>query len=385
MAAELRIAFVIPILGCGGAEVLLCAVMEELHKRNYSIICICLHPHHYSIQNLPNREFVLNELKPLITNSSISSSFTKGLKSDITDYQRILEEFRPDIVHSHLYEAELFSRFYIYPGARYITHGHDNMPQFRKFDFKTLFNKRLLTNYLEYRWLCKRYVRTDSHFIAISKDVEQWFLTNLPSSLQKNVHLLPNGFNFNYYNQGSRIRKPEKCLRIVSVGNLVEKKNHKLLIDIAALLKSRKIDFTIDIFGFGVLLDALKEECVRLNVANEVIFHGSVGNIHERLKQADIYVHPATYEPFGLVLLEAMANGLPIIAMDGQGNRELIQDGINGYMIWKNNPELFAEKIIELVGSETKMQTMSEAAIKFSKEYSIEGYVSKLLDIYLKA
>ena len=257
MESELKIAFVVPILGCGGAEVLLCAVMEELHKRNYRIICICLHPHHYSIQNLPNREFVLNKLKPFITNSYISSSFAKGLKSDITDYQRILEEFRPDIVHSHLYEAELLSRFYTYPGARYITHGHDNMPQFRRFALNTLFNKTLLTNYKEYYWLCKAYKQVNNHFIAISKDVEQWFLTNLPSSLQKNVHLLPNGFNFNYYNQGSLIRKPENKIRLISIGNLVKKKNHQLLIQLAQILKKRNLDFSIDVYGYGILMESL--------------------------------------------------------------------------------------------------------------------------------
>ena len=378
----MKIAYVIPTLACGGAEVLLGAIMQELHKEGHSIRCICLRPPHSSFINFPNKDFIEKVIQPVITTSKIEFSFFGGARIENSNFRQLLEDFKPDVIHSHLYEAELLSRSYVYPNARYVTHGHDNMPQFRRFTLNTLFNKTLLTNYKEYYWLCKAYKQVNNHFIAISKDVEQWFLTNLPSSLQKNVHLLPNGFNFNYYNQGSRIRKPEKYLRIVSVGNLVEKKNHKLLIGIAALLKSRKIDCTIDIFGFGVLLEALKEECVRLNVANEVTFHGSVGNIHERLKLADIYVHPATYEPFGLVLLEAMANGLPIIAMDGQGNRELIQDGINGYMIWKNEPELFVDALLKVIASEEMMESMSTSAVEFSRKYRIEAYVSKLLDIY---
>jgi hypothetical protein len=71
----MRIIFVIPTLACGGAEVLLGAIMQELHKEGYSILCVCLRSPHSSFINFPNKDFIEQVIQPVITTSKIEFSF----------------------------------------------------------------------------------------------------------------------------------------------------------------------------------------------------------------------------------------------------------------------------------------------------------------------
>ena len=104
--------------------------------------------------------------------------------------------------------------------------------------------------------------------------------------------------------------------------------------------------------------------------------------IEEFVWQSDVYVHTATYEPLGLVLIEAMAAGLPVVALDGGGNQDLIVQGENGYIIEKGIPDLFAEKIWVLWNNKAEYQRISKYAENFAKKYDIKDYVKNLIDLY---
>ena len=77
-----------------------------------------------------------------------------------------------------------------------------------------------------------------------------------------------------------------------------------------------------------------------------------------------------------------MASGLPVVTLDGKGNRDLIEQGKNGYMIYDQDPELFADRIIEIWNDKIKYREMSEFAQKFAKQYDMKNYVEQLLDLY---
>jgi spore coat protein SA len=96
------------------------------------------------------------------------------------------------------------------------------------------------------------------------------------------------------------------------------------------------------------------------------------------LWKSDIYVHTATYEPLGLVLLEAMAAGLPVVTLDGGGNRDLIENGKNGFIINNQNPKHFAEKILEVKDNEE----MKKYNVKFAQKFDIDHYTHKQLELY---
>jgi glycosyltransferase involved in cell wall biosynthesis len=244
-------------------------------------------------------------------------------------------------------------------------------------------NKQALTNLIERRWLMKQYQKTNTTFIAISKDVESFFLQNLDKKLCNNIVLLNNGIDTSRFRNDieRKVAKGDK-IKIISVGNLVPKKNHRFLIDIAVELKQRNCVFSIDILGYGILQVELEKYAKEKEVSDFIMYRGNVKNVEDYLKEANLYVHPANYEPLGLVIIEAMASGLPVICLDGKGNRDLMVQGKNGYIFQEQNAEMFTEQIIELMNDSEKYKEISSFAKEFSLQFDIKNYCEKLVEIY---
>ena len=140
---------------------------------------ICLHPSDVSYQNFPNKEFLDNQIQPIqITSTVIFKPFRKTRISN-EEYKRIVDDFKPDVIHSNLYESEFVAYSYIRNGTKYFSHTHDNMPRLKGFSLATLWNKRKFTDYYESCWLKKRYGLANANFICISEDNK--------NALQKNI------------------------------------------------------------------------------------------------------------------------------------------------------------------------------------------------------
>jgi len=253
------------------------------------------------------------------------------------------------------------------------------MVQFKNFSLKTLFNKQKLTNYYEKKYLFKRYKKNGgNHFIAISKDTKKYFEKTAKSYLLTKIS---NAIDYNkFYNKRKFIDK--KQIVIANIGSFIKKKNQAFIFEIAKKLTERNVIFCINILGDGINRNSLIEKARILNLEKYIIFHGSVNNVEEYLWNSDIYLHTATYEALGLVLLEAMASGLPVITLDGKGNRDLIEEGKNGYMLYNQNAEDFANQIVKLWNDKEKYRQMSKYAQQFAVKYDIVPYVERLLELY---
>jgi glycosyltransferase involved in cell wall biosynthesis len=116
--------------------------------------------------------------------------------------------------------------------------------------------------------------------------------------------------------------------------------------------------------------------------ADKIYFHGSVENVENYLWTADIYVHSAKSEALGLTIIEAMAAGLPVVTLDGKGNRDLIESGKNGYMIFNEDADEFAEKVLEIWKNKEIHKTMSQYAENYARKFDISDYIERLLSIY---
>ena len=139
--------------------------------------------------------------------------------------------------------------------------------------------------------------------------------------------------------------------------------------------------------SLGVLLLHPKRKKIEIKIDDlklndHITLKGNVTDIVSYLNDADLYVHSATSEPFGLVLLEAMASGLPVIALDGKGNRDFIIDDQNGYIIDELSISKMGNKIIEILHNEDTYQRISKNAVETSKEYAMSEYVNKLISLY---
>lgn len=370
-----RILYIIPNLQKGGAERLVLDICNELAKRDGVVVKLIT----FTEQN--EYVFLTQNIDWEVVPASIRLSLTKRNSFLVGQLQRSIDEFKPDVIHTHLFEAEIVSRCCFYPQAKWFSHCHDNMVQFRNFSMKTLFNKKLFTHYYEKRFLFKRYkANGGNRFIAISKNAESYFKRNVGTFV---VALLCNAINFSNFYKLKEFPLSQSKLKIINIGSLVDKKNQKFLIEVAQVLSDRNVDFQLNLLGDGRNRADLQQRILENKLASYVCLSGCVDAVEEYLWQSDIYVHSATYEPLGLVLIEAMASGLPVITLDGKGNRDLIEEGRNGYMLNTQNAEEFADKIMELWNNQEQYLKMSENAQEFAKKYNIKEYVDNLLNLYI--
>jgi glycosyltransferase involved in cell wall biosynthesis len=366
----MKIIHVIPNLNKGGAERLVQDICTEIYKRNsHEIKLITFGELPSKHTNLPFHQHI---------NSSFSPSITSRSVIKVESLQQFIVNYKPDIIHSHLWKTEILLTKINSGSALRISHVHDNISQLTKIKFPL--KKTELTNLYERKIFFKK---NSNNFICISNDTLKFAKRVLPKKKHSKTHLLPNAINYNSF--FSKKKKKHDKINLINIGSFVPKKNQifalKILKKIIDLGHPAKLTF----LGDGPLKKSIKNQTKKLKLENHVIFMGNVENVTDYLENSNIYLHTAHYEPFGLVLLEAMAGGLPVVSLDGGGNRDFINNDENGYLLNNENQDEFANKIIKLFYDKIKYKKFVQNGHTTAKKHDIKNYVDRLLEIYLKA
>lgn len=173
-------------------------------------------------------------------------------------------------------------------------------------------------------------------------------------------------------------------LKLVYVGRLVREKNVIALFDCLSLLPPELYEF--DCVGYGAQWDALQQYAY--TVCNldpqRVRFHHKP---HEAAlvtfyTQADLFLFPSTTDTQGLVLAEAMARGTPVLALDGPGQRAIIRDGYNGYLV--ATAQAMAACIVQLAHNIQLLERLRLGAYATAQHYTREQHVVQLERVYTK-
>ena len=375
----MKILHIIPSLRKGGAERYVLDLCLELNKRpniEYQLLVL---------SDEDDYKYLSSDVKILKMEEPFVPSILRKSIVNVAQYQSLIENYRPDIIHTHLFSAEIFTSIYVPRNIAFVVHGHDNMRQFRKLSLSTFSERSKLTEFYEKQLLINNKYKKNSntYFIANSPDTFSYFQNVVPKFLKKNVKLIEIGFDFNRFFYPEKSYKPTRSnFSIVNVGSYVEKKNHKFIIDIAQILKNKGFKFEINLLGSGELVEQIKQLIIHWKLEDCVFVRGNVDYVEEWLDKADIYLHTAYYEPFGLVLLEAMAAGLPCVILDGKGNRNLVRDDYNGYLFSEQNAKLFAYKIIEIADDIKLLEKLSRNAQDFAETYDIARKTDELIEFY---
>jgi glycosyltransferase EpsD len=379
----LNILHIIPTLSKGGAERLVLDIVKKLNSLNNIDARLVIFR--------ADIKYDVSEIKQLISivPSSVQLSFMKKWEINVSNLQEYIDNFKPDIIHTHLFEAELVSRFCKYPKARWFSHVHDNLVQFKDWSYSSI-SKTSITNWYEKQILFKQYKKNSgTHFIAISKHTES-YIKSIQSKYS--VTLLHNAIDVKRFQKPTyhiksiqngglssvEVNHSPITINLINIGSFVPKKNQTFLLDIVIELSERGVHANCLFLGDGPLKIKVENRVKELGISNQCLFFGNVENVEEYLWQSDLYVHTASYEPLGLVLLEAMASALPVVTLDGGGNRDLVIDGKNGYLIEKQDPKEFADRILEIYQN----KEMSEFNAEYAKQFDIVAYCEKLISIY---
>ena len=136
-------------------------------------------------------------------------------------------------------------------------------------------------------------------------------------------------------------------LELLSAARLTQAKGHAVLLQALEELSRRGVEVRLTIVGEGPKRCDLERLARELGVDPRIRFEGAVGRerIHEYYRRADVFCLPSFAEGVPVVLMEAMATELPVVATDVMGVRELVDDGVNGLLVRPSRPDLLADAI----------------------------------------
>jgi glycosyltransferase involved in cell wall biosynthesis len=125
----------------------------------------------------------------------------------------------------------------------------------------------------------------------------------------------------------------------------------------------------------------LKQQIKTLHLNEKVILAGLQHNIPEWMQAIDVIVHASDNEPFGLVIVEAMALGKPVVAGDRGGPREIITPGVNGLLSPYNDPDRLAAHILQYLNDPVFARQMGVAARQKALSFSSDRYATRFIQV----
>jgi len=261
-------------------------------------------------------------------------NFLLRLLGSFIAFEKLLKMgFRPDIIHIHIFSAPLtvllISKLY---GIPLILTEHAAEFTGGDLRFWEIWRARLVMKFCQI-------------VLPVTSDLEKALRSY---GINKPYKVIPNVVDcLNFRPLAREILDEHRAIkptRFLSVGNLIPRKNFSLLIRAGAILARKRKDFEIWIVGDGPERGKLEDLAEKEGIRNVVRFLGGKKplEVAEIMRQAHIFVFPTLNETFGCVAVEAMASGLPVIATNAAGVREIV-DSTTGILVPLNDAEALAK------------------------------------------
>ncbi|HXW68854.1 MAG TPA: glycosyltransferase family 4 protein [Dissulfurispiraceae bacterium] len=225
------------------------------------------------------------------------------------------------------------------------------------------------------KWLS---LKVTSRFIAVSESVKKDFINC--SINPDSVVVVPNCIDIKEFCVS---QKKDEAPTIVCVARLDHYiKGQDILIKALPIVKERIQAFKCQLIGEGPSRPFLEQMVKDLGLTEAVSFMGVRNDVAALLSQADLFVLPSRYEGFGIVILEAMASGLPVIISNIDGPAEIVTDGKDGLHFRSGDERDLADKITALLVDKDLRKRMAEASLRRVLGYSIEVMYDRYLSVY---
>jgi len=243
------------------------------------------------------------------------------------------------------------------------------------------FTKQIITGYL------RQYLRSCDHIIAPTEMIRK-YVGDL-YKVNHHISVIPSGIDVTAYQHADRqwLRNrwqiPADKTIILYLGRLSTEKNVRLIVEAFRLLKTQRPHLHLVLVGDGPDRNHLQHMIQTYKLEEDVTFTGAVP-AEDAVKcycGAQLFLFGSTTETQGLVLAEAMAAGLPVIAVEATGSSDIIINGHNGFLT-ENNAEALANHAETVLANPDLWHHMHENALATAQRYSIEATAQQLLDLY---
>ena len=215
-------------------------------------------------------------------------------------------------------------------------------------------------------------LRHASGVVALTKkDALNWRKVNPFIQVIPNIVRLQNGGAFS--NCSSQ--------HVIFVGRFFYQKGIDALIDVWKQVHQKHPDWILDMYGEGELKDHFTKIVEQLNI--NIVIHHPEATILQRYCESSMLLLTSVYEPFGLVLPEAMSCGLPVVSFDcPYGPADIITDGVDGFLIKNRDVQTFADRVCQLIEDKELRVRMGQAAIKSSQRYRADVIMPKWKELF---
>lgn len=211
---------------------------------------------------------------------------------------------------------------------------------------------------------------------TVKKSLEEAY--GLP---EKKIECVYNGVDTDRFNKKSI--KEDSVFTFVCVGTLYHIKNHAMLIESFKYVKDKINSTKLVLVGDGELRKELELQVDRLELTDNVVFAGNQSDVVAFLSNADVYCCASKIEGLPISVLEAMACSLPVITTPAGGVVDIIQDGINGFVV-EADPSLYAEKMLKLAQDSQLRIDMSEKSRELAIKYDLKNCAREYENLYKK-
>ena len=323
---------------------------------------------------LINKNIVINEVQ--FDRNPLS-------KSNLIAYKKIkslIKQNKFDLIHCHTPIAAMLTRL----AAR----------ELRKKGIKVIYtahgfhfhNGAPLINWLLYYPIEKWLARYTDTLITINKEDYERAKSKFKA---KRVEYIPGvGIDLEKFNtveidralKRSQLGLPKDVFAVLSIGELNKNKNHEVVIRAIAKIDNSGIHYLV--CGQGQLDEHLRNLSKELGIENQVHLLGFRKDIPEICKISDLFAFPSYREGLSVALMEAMANGLPVVCSNIRGNSDLIESGKGGYLVEPDDVEGFAKYIKELIEDSRLRSEFGDFNHKKIENYSIENVLKEMEEIY---
>jgi glycosyltransferase involved in cell wall biosynthesis len=285
----------------------------------------------------------------------------------------IAGKFEPGVIHSHRYKENMIaaSAQVLCGMPRLVATQHGRMELLHLTSLQRV--KNSVTNL--------RLNRRFDAVVAVSGDTRDYLMHECRVDAKKILTIF-NGIETEKADTPSETNRKNKVI-VGSAGRFFPVKNYTCMVDIAYEVLKHRPNVEFALAGDGPEKEVIRDKIQQYGLADRFKMHGHVNNMNAFYRNINIYINTSRHEGTPMTVLEAMSRGIPVLAFNHGGIKEIITDGTDGFLIPPGDMHLFAEKILKLAGDNDCLSEMGNNAFaKITSNYSSGKMVASYKLLY---